>query len=72
MFLPSRSGSTPNLTNVSTSNAEWLERQKAVKIAKGLNEGKFIPSVATMQLYGRREKPSRFSELGLWISNRKI
>ena len=71
MFQTRHSGSTPNLINISTSNKKWIEKNEAKKIAKGLNDGKFIPSVATMQLYGRKEKPSRFAELGLWISNRK-
>jgi hypothetical protein len=53
---------------VSADNLAWLERQERVRLAKNFNKGVYTPSISHMQLYGRKEEPSKFERAGLWIT----
>jgi hypothetical protein len=43
----------------SLTNEMWLRQQSREKRQQRFLKGEFIPSVSQMQLYGRKEQPSR-------------
>ncbi|CAG9312311.1 unnamed protein product [Blepharisma stoltei] len=64
---------TPNPTSkTSPNNQVWLEKRNKNQMSQKFLRGDYIPSVNQMHLYGRRERPSRFESIGLWISRNKI
>lgn len=47
------------ITRLSLGNQEWLRAKDQRRVAKMVTDGEFIPSMNQLQLYGRRERPSR-------------
>lgn len=49
----------PRITRLSLGNEEWLRAVERQRVARMVTSGEFIPSVDQMQLYGRKEVPSK-------------
>lgn len=49
----------PRITRLSLGNEEWLRAVERQRVARMVTSGEFIPSVDQMQLYGRKEKPTK-------------
>ena len=47
------------ITRLSLGNEEWLKKVERKRVAGMLDNGEFIPNMNQLQLYGRRERPSR-------------
>ena len=49
----------PRITRLSLGNEEWLRAVERRRVARMVTSGEFIPSVDQMQLYGRKEVPTK-------------
>lgn len=53
-------------SKISGENSDWITQQEKRNYAKRFNGGEYIPSVSELQVYGRKEAPSKFDKAGLW------
>lgn len=71
------SGAAKSIVTKSTlTNHEWLRQQSREQRQRSFLKGEFVPSIKQLQLYGRKDQPSRyhlhrFESFGLWIARNR-
>jgi hypothetical protein len=51
---------------ISQDNSTWITNNLTEKQAEKFNKGEYIPSMTQMQMYGRKDRPSKFESNMLW------